>query len=675
MAAVSVRLRNSTNTATNPSVSLEPARDVEYVVEKNKKGRGSFKLKNDDPAAAVVTSGSIVRFTLAGTGRFVARVKPRGVSKVSVGDEGHEEIEYECDGVLVDWEDDVVRPSAIQCDFVPSLDERYFNIFSGEHEPDGSWENATEIALQGWGSAFYTGQPASWTDPAARFIWSSAGTDSNAPPGRCIFKESILVNAGKKVIEWGADNYGILYLNGKKINDGSDFRKKQSYEFETTAGFLTIAFDVTNAEDDGPPGGNPGAVIGSLREDGPEGPVVWRTTNTMKVLPYPASIPGIPVGEIIRKCMEGATVDSTWTVIGLDDDDYLGNPWPTIEDISFRFYTDTLYSVLETLAEIYLDFKVGFGDGLELYLYNKGTAGDVPATLNLVAGYADEATDANTNITELDWEVEPPKYTAVALRWSDSWVVRGSGNPIVGVRAEQIKTNADAVAVADALLDLYSNEQRTASFEYLALDEPDDLPFIAFNIFDEIEVPGDGDLDVKIAQDVYSIAVKGVNETDEAEYIVTVGDPILDEIELLEAAIKRGAPGLGGSQGRVGSPTSGSQRPSGYGRYYASGIGAPGIVVASMPNVPEGATEEAPATFVGQVPALRLYGTDPTGTSTVHVFDGTSTHVLSGGGSGLIDYLELSGVSWDTTTMVTVTVVTKGHRSLHVVADLAEVSA
>jgi hypothetical protein len=109
------------------------------------------------------------------------------------------------------------------------------------------------------------------------------------------------------------------------------------------------------------------------------------------------------------------------------------------------------------------------------------------------------------------------------------------------------------------------------------------------------------------------------------------------------------------------------------GRASAPGVGSPGVVIASCPNAVLGAVESAPCTFVGQVPVLRLYGVDPTGTSTVEVFDGVTTYTLSGTGSGLIDFSNLSGVSWDTTTMVTVTITALGHRSLHVVADVAEV--
>lgn len=165
MASVSAQLRDSTNSSTVDE--LENATNIEFVTERNSKGRGSFQLRNNDPAAATLTSGSIVRFLVGTASRFVARVVPRDVTKVSVSDEGQEAIEYECEGVLVDWERDVVQPSAIQCDFVPSLDERFFNIYSGEHEPDVAWEYATEIAVQGWGSTFYTGPPAGLTRPGA----------------------------------------------------------------------------------------------------------------------------------------------------------------------------------------------------------------------------------------------------------------------------------------------------------------------------------------------------------------------------------------------------------------------------------------------------------------------------------------------------------------------------
>jgi hypothetical protein len=279
MASVRVRLRNAGNTAT--TAELDGAFDVSFQIQRNDVGVGSFKLPNRDSERPLVSRGSVVRFALAGEGRFIARVIDDRIVDVSVGDEDVEATEFICAGILSDWGEAVVRRSTVpQCDLVPSLDERIWNWASGESNPllyHGDWPRATAFAGQGWGSAFYTGEPAGWTDSAAFFVWAEGGRlpfpdddlSVNALPGRCLFKDIFLVGAGKKMLEWACDNAGNLWVNGKQVQSGTDFRKKQVYEFETTAGFLTLAWDVTNAEDDGPAGGNPGGLIASLRNDGP----------------------------------------------------------------------------------------------------------------------------------------------------------------------------------------------------------------------------------------------------------------------------------------------------------------------------------------------------------------------------------------------------------------------
>ena len=698
MASVRVRLRDEDNTES--TAELDGAFDVSFQIQRNDVGTGSFKLANRDPERPLVTRGSVVRFALAGEGRFIARVTNDRIVDVSVGDEDVEATEFICTGILGDWEEAVVRRSTVpQCDLVPSLDERIWNWASGESNPVLYWEDwplATAIAGQGWGSAFYTGQPAGWTDSAAFFMWASTGDSLDAPAGRCLFKDIFLVGAGKKMLEWACDNGGNLWVNGKQVQSGTDFRKKQVYEFESTAGFLTLAWDVTNAEDDGPPGGNPGGLIASLRENGPEGDILWRTDAsgpgpnnavTMRCLEYPAWDPPHAVGAIVRLAGEqNPLVNDNWT-IGFGDiyDTTAVEEWDLIDDISFRLYDDSLLDMLKVLAEVWADWRVLPGDGKVLYGYKKGTiANTVGVTLTTGYSTAGMADPDLVNVLDLSWNVTRAEFTALAVRWADGWIELGDGDRWGVLRIEQINDVAVATAIGERMLELYGIDQYTAAFTYLPLDEDTDLPLDAFDVHDLWDIPGPLNPDGVTEQVIQSITVTG-DENGEAEYVIEVGPQVLDEIAWMERAIDRVGPGnlLGRAAGS--SPSSGKAPFHASTKIKATSpsVGAPVHCIASAPNVGAavaGGTitlphaSAAPNLFVGMVTNLRLIGQGGTGTSTVEVTDGVTTWTLSGTGEGVIDYEADINVTWSTATMVTVTITAVGHADLHVYADVAEVN-
>ena len=684
MAVVTVRARNEANTTT--TADLTTAFDVEFEVARNKPGGGSFSLATRDPATASVAKGTVVQFLVNGVARLTARVVDFDKTIVSVNDEGQEVTTYKCEGLLADWEGAVVQLSALQCDVVPTMDERIWNWASGEYSTNvlsSPWAYAVEIALQGWGSAFYTGQPAGWSDGEARYLWAANGAisgydlDENAEPGYCYFYETFLVGAGKKVLDWAADNYGELHVNGKRMQTGSDFRKKQTYEFETTSGFLTIGFLVLNAEDDGAPGGNPGGLIASMRNDSPEGTIQWRTTDSMRVLGYPAGgvAPSVPVGQILRLAKEENLIASTWAIGGTDTTDSTGAAWApeaAIPDISFKLYTDTMLDVLEALTEVWIDFTVAV-DGKGLSPYKKGSLDSV-SSLQFITGSstAGQANPDTVNVLDLSWAEIKAKFTKLAARDADGWFVRGTGDVWGTFRMEQINNRDTAEEIADRMLTLYGQDRRTASFTYIPLNETTDLPFIAFGAFSSLNIPIDDD-GTTVEQKVQSITVSS-DDRGIATFSIEVGDPITDEIERIEKALKRGVPGNIDGLAASTSPTSGKSAQHALSRMSVSTptAASPAHCIASAPN-PVVGSSTAPCLFVGLVTSLRLIGEGSTGTSTVTVSDGTTTWTLTGSGNGLIDYEDIADRSWNTRTQLTVNITAANHTALHVYADVAEV--
>ncbi len=687
MATLSVRLRNEANTST--VATLTNAFDISFQVERNDVGSGSFRLDKRDPQRSLVAKGSVVQILLDGAPKFLGRIGDENIVEVSESDEGVEATEFDVVDILADWDFAVVRLSTVpQCDLVPTLDERIWNWASGEYNPYQlfeSWPKASAIANQGWGSTFYTGLPSGWTDGDAWFVWASTGTAENADPGYCYFKDIFLVGAGRKVLDWAADNIGTLYVNGKKVQDGSDFRKKQTYEFETTAGFLTLAWEVLNVADDGPPGGNPGGLIFSMRDGSPEGDVLRRsgasgiganTATHLRMLEYPTAPPGHSIGAVIRLAAEqNAIIWDTWTLDFTDLLDTDGAAFPIVDELTFRLYEDSMLDVLKAAAQSWIDFRVDPGDGKVLKAYVKGTIAN-SVSIPLVTGYssAGQAAPGTVNVFDLEWKITPPEYTALAVRYADGWIEVGEGDRWGTLRLEQYNDPDVAEAIGSQLLDLYDVDQETASFSFLPLDEPTDQPLFAFSTHDTWNIPGPLDHDSSTVQVITSIAV---SQTDEGEvrYDIEVGPPILDEIEWLERAIRRSGPGTMGGRANQASVASGKQpfHNSAKPRSYAPGAGQSAHCIASAPSASE-RTSVAPNLFVGMVTSLRLIGQGGTGTSTVSVSDGADTWVLSGTGEGLVDFEPGINVTWTTGTIVTVDITAVGHEDLHVFADVADVN-
>lgn len=673
MATVSVRLRNEGNTTGTTALD---AYDIQFQVERNALGTARFKMTN--PPATAVPDGSVVQFTVAGTARFAARVVAHEVDDVSVSDESVEATTYICRGLAVDMAEAWLAPKPGVADLVPSMDQRHWNWASPDYEVDGDWETPVELALQGWASDFYRGQPAGWSDPAAAFLWSSDGDTDDAPAGFCYFRETITVAAGKKYLEWGCDNYGIVYVNGKEMGRGEDFRRKFELEFETTAGELTLAWRIQNAADDGPPGGNPGAMIASMRAGGPEGTVEWRSSDSMDLLAYPTGgTPEIPVGKIIRDMWIDSALYTDWTLIGTDLLDTGADAWDTMVSFTARIYEDSVLDVFDQLGEEYLDW-VFLPSGKEVRPYIKGNL-STAVTFDLVTGYstAGIATPAGVNVLDLSWDVRRAECDQIAVRWADGWTVRGSGDRQKAVRAEQLISEGAGDLYGDSLLVLYGSTQATATFEYVPLNEATDLPFVAFDVHDAFPIPGPYDHDTTQNQDVWAITVTGGARGDTAAsdegggIAVEVGDPLRGRIERVERAAKRGVASLAG----LSTAAFGRGQPI---RAQLATKSTPAATEMTVRLV----SDPFPATrsvvfscpFVGRVVNLRMEGTSDGGTSTYEVSVGATTYTLSGSGSGLLDS-EAVGVSWDTTTQITVECTAVGHVDVAILADITRVNS
>lgn len=270
MATVEVEHRNAANSAAGSAGTISDAHGVSFVQRKNDFGSIEFKVDNNSAALSSVGKGSIVRGRLGGTARLPYLIERRRPNRVSVADEGIESTTFSGRHLMCEWDKGrLLMPPTLSnlAETVPVLDERVMAWYGPDHDLTAeSWTDSTIIAVQGWASTFYTGLPSGWSDPAALWIGPSTGDADDAPAGVNLFHRWVLIGAGPAVLEFAGDNRVIAYVNGKQVGSGNDFRRRQTYEFEVTrAGWMYLAFHLTNNPDDGPPGGNPTALLWSLR--------------------------------------------------------------------------------------------------------------------------------------------------------------------------------------------------------------------------------------------------------------------------------------------------------------------------------------------------------------------------------------------------------------------------
>lgn len=687
MTAITVRLRNEANTTT--TAALTGAFDVRFQRRRNAPGTGSFRLLNSDPAQQTVTRGSVVQFVIGSTARFAARVKEKNPSRVSEPDEDAESTEFLCDGLLADFDMAAVQLDqafgGIQCDLIPSLDERVWNWAGNDFDEVGAgWGFARQIATQGWEQLpAQRPCPAGFTDPVAPFVWGNPGTDTNAPPGMCLFKQRVVVGQNRMFLDWTCDNYGELYINGRRVQDAADLRQKSTYQFTTTGGVVVIAFLVVNLDpsfNEDPEGPNPGSLIGSMRVDSPEGAVLWRTSTSMRCLSYPSAPPKIPVGKVLRDVRDdNGVLSPLWTFNFTNTADSDGTAWPTVDEFTGRLYDDSALDVVNAMTEVWMDVDVEpSGKVLNAYVQPHGTT----SSLELVTGYSTEgqADPDSVNVAELAWRTEWSRFDRLAVRWSDGWFDLGAplGNRWASLRIEQVNTLSAAAEIGNRMLALNSVDRPSATLRYVPIDASQE-PFVAFDVGDTLNVPGLETQDATTPQKVWAVTASS-DENGEVEWVVEVGSPVLDEVERFDRALRRAGPG--GLAGYAASASASSGKAP-----YASAdklrlmtpsSGATTHVIASMPNARPSASS-AFAPFVGRVVTLRLVGDGyaGTGVSTVWVNDGSTLYVLEGSGNGVIDTVDI-GKTWTTRTTLTVAVVGADenavrHDNLHVYADVGDI--
>lgn len=671
MAEVEVEVRNAANTA--GTTALSDAFGIEWQHQRNGIGLSNFKLPN---TAAAPAEGAVVRGRLGGTGRFPWIIERRRPVMVSVNDEFIEATEFSGRGILCEWDDSLLHDAPTLSNLaqlVPVLDERVMAWYGPDYDPTGDgWVNSNIIAVQGWESTFYTGMPSGWWDGAALWIGPTTGDANNAPAGLNLFLEWVLIGAGPARLEYAGDNNVVAYVNGRRVGEGGDFRSKQTHDFEVTeSGWLLLAFELLNAPDDGPPGGNPTAMIYTLSDR--SGNVFARSSAVTQLLEYPASIPEVPLGRQITRVMIGNDLlDGVWTVAGTETTDANGATYPATGPMSYRLGADSCWAVLAQQVDTFIDITVD-ASGRTLRPFVKGTVGSA-STLGLVTGYstAGISAPATVNVVDLVWDVLRPEYTALRVRWARGRFSRGAGDRWANLDLGQVTDLATAEAIADSLLDLTADGAATATFELLPNDSGE-WPYTSLVPHDTLPVPGPFGHNTALTLPVTAVTVKGGEEGD-AEFIIEVGSLVEDATTLLERASRRG--GVAGALDGAASAATAAEP------HRATSAPARTSEWTMYGSLPEG-TIGAVATAVINPPATGFYSTirmrgdasAATGTTTGEVFrNGSIVATLSLGSADSLT-VEAVGQNWVVGDAFQINPTSDGgHTALSIQSSYAEIA-
>lgn len=376
------------------ATDLPLSRERHWLDQLNEPGSGSVILHADDPALADVDDGDVIQFLLDGTVAFAFLVRAREHVAIDPNEASGRITTLSGPGLLAVLDEAVVYPSP-GLDSEPVQETRLFSWPAFDYD-DSDWTTAVELADVGntVRGPTMTGDPLAFTtsitywadtnvtefqDLTAWFIWadvsgapgpfSGVSPLEASPGGVCYFRKRFTVPAGAVALQFGVlfDEYGELFLDGMSLAEGHYGGEPNINTFNGSVPISPGEHELAAyaANDYEPPGDvdhNPAAVaayaIAVDASGGTVGPFpTVHTDSTWKMLPYPATPPGVTPGKALRTvvtegqargALGGLTMDFT------DDVDSEGVAWPVVGDISTAVGNDVLAFARE-LAETYLD--------------------------------------------------------------------------------------------------------------------------------------------------------------------------------------------------------------------------------------------------------------------------------------------------------------------------------
>lgn len=347
-------------------------------------------VPNDE--LALLTRGRVLRFSLDGTDRFAAIIRPRRQTSVTTQGEAGQVRSVMCKGLLSDW-DRAVLPPAPGAELFKGGDTRHFGWMSKEADVTDLDEPTVLRAVFASG----TPHPDPWID--------AFGSVFDASTHRYFILDLEIEEEKSTSTHMAFGDQGQVWLNSVPMGQGDD-PPKSSYEqtrhggAKLPAGVHRFGFDVQ---------GLPGAAepkfaatcfeindptTGQMSGD----TILWRTGYITGTTLWPnwkasATAQGPTVKQIIRSVLAQVVTEQgrlgDWAIYGDDDTlDANGNPLDRIGHLPFPTGVTLGTYFLLKLAAAWCDLAVSV-TGKTLYVYRWGERGTYATNPDVMPIYSD----------------------------------------------------------------------------------------------------------------------------------------------------------------------------------------------------------------------------------------------------------------------------------------------
>lgn len=521
-------------------------------------GAGALTLDLDDEDLALIDTEVLVRFYCYGWAAFTMLAQDIRRVTVASGEEVDEVAEISGPGHLALLEESLVEP-ARGLGLLPPEQDRTFGWMSLDFD-QSTWDPAVDLGAQSASFPYWSGLPADWPLPDARWLWTRLMAATDAPQGDCYFRREWNMAEAKRLIFYiAADATPVeVWLDGQLMMTIEDVIVDRVYTFEADCAAIDHVLAIKATNRNNPDGNEPAGVLFAASPAPVLG--VWDAVEivsdtTTVCLDYPTSEPGMSVGEAVRLAIDEAKGrgELTGIVLGFSDDaDSNGSPWP-IGVWSTKVGTDILTFVRELSAHACDAWMMPGSLTLNLYRFGERGAESGVSFHEPTDGF-----DPTTgNLTSLVHRALGSPRTRLLVQWSGGWfeVVDEDADDIYSIRTARLdlgacQSEAEARAIAEAQLATYSTPRRSIEAGIEPVDDSD-LPYFAWMVGDTVTVPDEDG--ASSTERVVALAV-----TEDPDGVPTFAPDLvsvlLDDVERLMQSSKKMANGTMRGDSRVATP-------------------------------------------------------------------------------------------------------------------------
>lgn len=527
-----------------------------------------------NPALGLIEVGRIIQYRVDDTPIWSLLIEDFVSTIVSEQEEAGEVTEVTGRGTLAIFDKVKVRPDASMGN-QPFHPTRWFNLSARglrEDDPDapqGEWAAAVG-QLPNYDTNNYFGRPEGFTDTAGpdgagpEWLWDrDSRTTPFAPIGRVYGRQWFFLDSPTSaIVEAAADDTIELWIDNVPMirTEGVYMGGCAKAGTPLDSGWHLIAWNGRNLNEL-----RAGVVyaVWSVSDGMPNTLLARSDSSLCKVLGYPSVPPGFTATEVLIRVIQECqllsrllNVDWTFTA----DEDTADEEMEEVTDITCKAPADSVLTLMEMLAETYLDLSVNpaptSGDHV-LNAWMRGTKGsDKSATVGFTKGTCrvvrhDVIGSARATTALVSGTSFPPFVVThpsgdigeeVALDFGDA-------------------SRAAAAKFAAEYLKLSYDSRRGITLELVPGVGP--VPYVDFEVGDSIAVPGlDGSPEAhRVVAIGFTVGADSV-----LRWSVELDQPKLAVEERLGAIMRRQMPGSAGGRTLLPAPTPAQFQPNDRGR-------------------------------------------------------------------------------------------------------------